>query len=203
MSVNPRDRARGRRAAAAAFLLACASLLVLTPPAAAAPATLPPPDACVDGERSPLPPDDEGKDPGLCSSARLLRQPLVSGGEAALLEADSDTDVTHYFLDLEIIPEYAGSTVTAVRVEGVSTIDLEPTTDGLTSFTVDLHSSLTVNAVDGDVRELVAGRTHRSRSSSIGPTTPVSRCRSRWTTRAIRRRPASGRFAGGCEAAIW
>jgi hypothetical protein len=104
VSVGPHDRAGRRRAAAAEFLLACSSLLVLTPPAVAAPAASPPPDACVDGERSAAPPDDEGKDPGLCSSARLLRQPLVRGGEAALLELDSETDVTHYLLDLELIP---------------------------------------------------------------------------------------------------
>jgi hypothetical protein len=96
-------------------------------------------------------PEDEGKDPGSSSVARELRVPLDPSREALLREADSDTDVTHYILDLEIIPEYVGATVTAVRVEGISTIDLEPTTDGLTSFTVDLHSSLTVNAVDGDV----------------------------------------------------
>jgi hypothetical protein len=151
VSVNPHDRARRRRAAAAEFLLACSSLLVLTPLAVAAPATLPPPDACVDGGRSTAPPDDEGKDPGLCSSARLLRQPLVSGGEAALLELDSETDVTHYLLDLELIPEYSGSTVVAVRVEGVSTVDFEPTADGRMTFTLDLHSGLTVNSVTGDV----------------------------------------------------
>ena len=107
MGVKPHDRASRRRAAAAGFLLACASLLVLTPPAAAAPAKLPAPDACVDGSRRTAPPEDEGKDPGLCSSARLLRQPLVSGAEAALLELDSETDVTHYLLDLELIPEYS------------------------------------------------------------------------------------------------
>ncbi|MBW1687071.1 MAG: hypothetical protein JRS35_18635 [Deltaproteobacteria bacterium] len=96
-------------------------------------------------------PDDEGKDPGPLSAAREARLPFDPSGEALLLEAESDTDVTHYFLDLEIIPEYAGSTVTAVRVEGVSSIDFEPTIDGLTSFTVDLHSGLSVNAVAGDV----------------------------------------------------
>jgi aminopeptidase N len=96
-------------------------------------------------------PEDEGKDPGPFSVAREPRLPLDPSREALLLEADSDTDVTHYFLELEIIPEYAGSTVTAVRVEGLSSIDLEPTNDGLMSFTVDLHSSLTVNDVAGDV----------------------------------------------------
>jgi hypothetical protein len=96
-------------------------------------------------------PEDEGKDPGRLSLARELRVPLDPSREAPLLEADSDTDVTHYFLDLEIIPEYVGATVMAVRVEGLSTIDLEPTIDGLTSFTVDLHGGLSVNAVDGDV----------------------------------------------------
>ncbi len=96
-------------------------------------------------------PEDEGKDPGSRSVTPELRVPLNPGGEARLLEADSATNVTHYFLDLAVIPEYVGAAVTAVRVEGISTIDFEPTTDGLTSFTVDLHSGLTVNAVDGDV----------------------------------------------------
>jgi len=151
MSASSHDRAGKRRAAAAEFLLVCSSLLLVTPLAVAAPATLPSPDACVDDGRSAAPPDDEGKDPGLCSSARLLRQPLVSGGEAALLELDSETDVTHYLLDLELIPEYSGSTVVAVRAEGVSTVDFEPTADGLTTFTLDLHGGLTVNSVTGDV----------------------------------------------------
>ena len=51
-------------------------------------------------------PDDEGKDPGPSSTAREARVPFDPSGEALLLEAESDTDVTHYFLDLEIIPEY-------------------------------------------------------------------------------------------------
>ncbi|MCP4007818.1 MAG: M1 family metallopeptidase [bacterium] len=93
----------------------------------------------------------EGKELGNC----LVEWESRRAGELAALpetlEADSDTDVTHYFLDLEVIPETTGSVVTAVRVEGVSTIDFEPTTNGLTTFTVDLHSSLTVNQVTGDV----------------------------------------------------
>jgi hypothetical protein len=96
-------------------------------------------------------PEDEGKDPGFFSAARELRVPLDPDLEGLLLEAESDTDVTHYLLEIEIIPEYVGTTVTAVRVRGVSTIDFEPTSDALTSFTVDLHSSLSVNAVAGDV----------------------------------------------------
>ena len=54
-------------------------------------------------EKAPV---DEGKDRGLLSEARELRVPFAPDTEAALLEAESDTDVTHYFLDLEIIPEY-------------------------------------------------------------------------------------------------
>jgi len=96
-------------------------------------------------------PEDEGKDPGSSSEARELRVPLDPGRDAVLLEGESDSDVTHYLLDLEIVPEYAGEEVTAVRVEGISTIDFEPTADGLTRFTVDLHSSLAVKAVEGDV----------------------------------------------------
>jgi len=115
---------------------------------ASAGASVPAADACLDPE-----PVGEGKDPGLCPAAGEPNQVFSLGAEAALLvaEADSDTDVTHYLLELELIPEYSDSTVTAVRVEGVSTIDLQATVDGLTSFTVDLHSPLTVNAVTGDV----------------------------------------------------
>jgi len=96
-------------------------------------------------------PEDEGKDPGPSSVVRELRVPFDRGREELLLEADSDTNVIHYFLDLEIIPEYVGTIVTAVRLQGRSTIYLKPTIDGLTIFTVDLHSNLTVNAVSGDV----------------------------------------------------
>jgi len=66
-------------------------------------------------------------------------------------EADGDTNVTHYILDIEIIPEYSGSTVTNVRVEGKSTIEVEAAVDGLTVFTADLYNTLTVNAVTGNL----------------------------------------------------
>jgi hypothetical protein len=104
--------------------------------------------------RSPACPEEpagEGKDPGACPAPEALLEALAPGPEAAALESVSDTDVLHYFLDLEILPEPDLATVSAVRVAGTSTIDFEPTLDGLTTFTVDLHSPLTVNAVTGDV----------------------------------------------------
>ncbi|MCB9849297.1 MAG: hypothetical protein H6817_01180 [Phycisphaerales bacterium] len=98
----------------------------------------------------------EGKALDLCSHERaeLLRERFEADlpvRSRAALEADADTDVLHYFLDIEIIPETSGPTFTAVRVEGVSTIDATPTSDGLTEFTVDLHTALTVSTVTGDL----------------------------------------------------
>ena len=101
---------------------------------------------------APQPPEAD-KPAALCPRAQALAQSYSD--ESALgglsRESDSDTDVTHYFLDIEIIPEYSGDMVTAVRVEGVSTIDAEAAGEGLTLFTVDLRSNLTVTAVTGDV----------------------------------------------------
>jgi hypothetical protein len=96
----------------------------------------------------------EGKGGGVCPVPALPGEVQGLGAEAVLpaaAEAASDTDVIHYVLDIELIPEYSGPTVKAVRVEGVSTIDFQPTVAGLTTFTVDLHSPLTVNGVRGDV----------------------------------------------------
>jgi hypothetical protein len=137
------------RSSAIASILSGAVLTVLVH--GAGHASQPPVQECAEPVALAEAPEDEGKDPGLCPHARAPRLPLAPQLEGALLEAESDTDVTHYFLELEIIPEYSGPTVTAVRVEGVNTIDLEPTVDGLTSFTLDLYGNLTVNAVTGDV----------------------------------------------------
>jgi hypothetical protein len=146
---------RGERGALATALLLSLALgllpVSLAQTAGAARPAAPLEASCVDDARVQAPPDDEGKDLGLCSHARELRQPLRAGADALLLELESETDVTHYRLDLEIIPEYSDTTIVAVRVEGVSTIDFQPTVDGLTMFTVDLHSVLAVNAVTGDV----------------------------------------------------
>jgi len=123
------------------------ALLALAPGAAYA--GLPGPEACA--AAPPGEPDGEGKDPGGCPLPGEPAGAFVEGAGLAQAEAAFDTDVTHYFLDLEIIPEYDGATVTAVRVEGTSTIDFQPTVDGLTTFTVDLDRALAVNAVTGDV----------------------------------------------------
>jgi aminopeptidase N len=112
------------------------------------------PDAAMSMDQSP--PLDEGKDVGPCGHARAWaklidaerRGPDGSGGPR---EGDADTDITHYFLDIEIIPEYSGSTVTNVRVQGVSTLSAQAAVDGLTTFTIDLAANLTVNSVTGNV----------------------------------------------------
>ena len=96
---------------------------------------------------------DEGKAWYPCAHARAMAGRLAAerSSRDSLREADADTDVTHYFLDLEIIPEYSGPTITAVRVEGVCTIDADAATNGLTLFTVDLRNNLTVNSVTGSL----------------------------------------------------
>ena len=135
---------RARRFRCSALL---GALLLLA--AGAAAARQPGPEAC--GAPPLGAPDDEGKDPGGCLLPGEPTGAFAEGAALAQAEADSDTDVTHYLLDLEIIPEYDGATLTAVRVEGTSTIDFQPTVDGLTTFTVDLHGALAVSAVTGDV----------------------------------------------------
>ncbi len=127
--------------------LLVSALLIL--PGAGEAAQPPASGACVPGGSDVSP--DEGKDPGACSLPGLPQPTQALGAPEALAEADSDTDITHYFLDLEVIPEYDQGAVSAVRVAGVNTIDFEPTVDGLTTFTLDLQSALTVNAVTGSV----------------------------------------------------
>ena len=89
----------------------------------------------------------------LCPHAQALlrRYEAEHRPGGASREADADTDVTNYFLDMEIIPEYSGSDVTAVRVEAVNTVDAQAAADGLTTFTLDLRDNLTVNSVTGNV----------------------------------------------------
>ena len=95
----------------------------------------------------------EGKDGSLCSHARTLAEHIAAqqSETPSLREADANTDVTHCFLDIEIIPEYVNSNATAVKVEGTSTIDAQAAVDGLAEFTLDLRDNLTINSVTGDV----------------------------------------------------
>ncbi len=99
------------------------------------------------------PPLDDGKTHPLCGHAAHAAALIEASGPRgeAPREADADTDVLHYLLDLEIIPEYAGPTLTGVRVQGVCTIEAASTVAGLTTFTVDLRDNLTVDAVTGDM----------------------------------------------------
>lgn len=106
-------------------------------------------------------PADEGKDPGHCSRAHGFRPtvelPIVGGSPrgGSPGEAEEDTDVLNYFLEIELIPEYSGPDPVAVRVEGVSTIMVRSTVDGLATFTVDLHAPLTIHAITGNVASYV------------------------------------------------
>lgn len=120
-------------------------LLQATPEASAA-------EPLCDASAVPEPPGGaEGKEFAACPGPRPEQLLLDTRSKVARLEPTSATDVTHYQLELEVIPEYSGQTVTAVRVEGVNTIDFEPTVDGLGTFTVDLHDALTVSSVTGNV----------------------------------------------------
>ena len=98
-------------------------------------------------------PTVEGKELDLCGHARKLHNQFETrqNGPGSPREGDDQTDVTHYFLDIEVIPEYDGPDVDAVRVEGVGTVDVMSTVDGLTMFTLDLRSTMTVNSVTGDM----------------------------------------------------
>ncbi|MFH1417227.1 MAG: M1 family metallopeptidase [Planctomycetota bacterium] len=61
-------------------------------------------------------------------------------------------DVSHYLLDVEIIPEYDGKKVVAVKVGGVCTINARSEADGLTTFHLDLRRNMHVRSVSGDVK---------------------------------------------------
>ncbi|MCP3983311.1 MAG: M1 family metallopeptidase [bacterium] len=131
------------------LVIAICALLVHAPRVAGG--VVPVEDDCSELADGPLP-GEEGKGSRICGQQPEERSSLpAQAPDLARLEAEGDSDVSHYLLEIEIIPEYSGQTVTAVRVEGVSTIDFEPTVAGLTTFTVDLHAPLTVNAVTGDV----------------------------------------------------
>ena len=99
-------------------------------------------------------PDDEGKDPLTCGHAQRYRAlfeavPADPRDGGVPREAEDDTDVQHYLLQIEIIPEYDNLVPVAVRVEGVCTISVLSRVNGLTTFTVDLNAGMTVNSVTG------------------------------------------------------
>lgn len=96
---------------------------------------------------------DEGKAEGLCGHAHRFVPGVPPGGPRGGFprEADADTDVTHYLLDIEIIPEPDLAGVADVRVQGTCTTDALSTVNGLTTFTLDLAAGLTVSAVTGNV----------------------------------------------------
>lgn len=90
--------------------------------------------------------DPDGKS-GLCGHAlaaiaRMEAMPkLEAGVMAELAEAQAQTDITHCFLDLEVILEGTD------RIAASNTLDVRSMTDGLTQFTLDLRSNMVVDAV--------------------------------------------------------
>lgn len=96
----------------------------------------------------------DGKEHAACGRAALPPQPQPGDGPLPR-ESDADTDVLHYLLDIELIPELTGPDITAVRVEGTSTITARSLVSGLSTFTVDLLALLNVTSVAGDAVSFV------------------------------------------------
>ena len=92
------------------------------------------------------PPDEIEKDE-LCGFARAAiarmeyEKTLEPSQLAALLEAQTDTDITHCFLDIEVILGNPN------RITGSNTLDVTSKSNGLTQFTLNLKSNMTVTSV--------------------------------------------------------
>ncbi len=108
---------------------------------------------------------DLGKAAWHCSHAaaarldRFTRGPGVEPREpgSGPRGAIGNTDVTHYRLDIEILPqENIGGDVIEVRVDGTNTIDVTVVDANVTNFIIDLDDTMTVTGVTGDV----AGYSH-------------------------------------------
>src|SRR5262249_13186391 len=61
----------------------------------------------------------------------------------ALLDVQNDTDVTHCFLDIEVTISPNPSN----KITGSNTLDVTSKTSGLTQFTLNLKSNMTVSSV--------------------------------------------------------
>lgn len=83
--------------------------------------------------------DEDGKE-GLCSRAMAAQaaESASEGGHPIPLGSQADTDIIHCFLDLEIDPS-------AKSMTGSNTLDVASLVDGLTHFTLDLRSNMTVD----------------------------------------------------------
>ncbi len=81
------------------------------------------------------------------------KPPEASGDLPPWASSDrTGADVSHYLLDVEIIPEYDGKKVVAVKVGGVCTINAQSEADGLTTFNLDLRRNMHVHSVGGNVK---------------------------------------------------
>ncbi len=98
-------------------------------------------------------PTELGKADWLCGHARSFRPDLLPGspGEGPRGPA-GNTDVIHYRLEIEILPQLDMSNdVTAVLVHGTNTIDVSVTDAPVSQFVIDLDDTMNVIAVTGDV----------------------------------------------------
>jgi hypothetical protein len=90
---------------------------------------------------------EEGKDI-TCSHLKSTLAVLMAQDEpqnpALYSESDSDTDISHCFLDLEIDP-------TTKVVSGTNTVTVKSLANNLITFTLDLRDNMTVDGVTGAV----------------------------------------------------
>lgn len=96
---------------------------------------------------------DLGKATHFCSHALGAHpEAFPSGPGVAPRGAGDFTDVTHYRLDIEILPQLdVMNNVTAVLVHGTNTVDVDVVDVAITQFTLDLDDTMNVIGVTGDV----------------------------------------------------
>lgn len=99
---------------------------------------------------------DLGKAGHLCSHAHAAHPELLPGCPSAGPRASGTTDIIHYRLEIEILPQLnVNDDVIAVMVHGTNTIDANVLDLPISTFTLDLYDSMNVIAVTGDVSSWV------------------------------------------------
>lgn len=76
---------------------------------------------------------------------------LALAPATAAAEARGDTDVLHYDLSLEILPNSSSGTIQSVRITGRTDIEFASNVNGLATFTIDLRNELNILSVTGNV----------------------------------------------------
>lgn len=96
---------------------------------------------------------DCGKAAYFCSHATSARPDLFPTGPAGEPRGGGgNTDVTNYRLEIEILPQLdMNNEVTAVRVQGTNTIDVDVVDAPISEFVLDLDDTMIVTGVTGDV----------------------------------------------------